>query len=99
MPCLKPKQNSKHQEQAMSIANEIWEAFSSHAGTVAEQAGKAIVAVDDGRRAAATGVYWKSGVIVTASHLVRGADEVDVILPDGNTVKGSVSGHDSTTDL
>ena len=82
-----------------SIANQIWESISNHAATLAEQTGKAVVAVDAGHRVAASGVHWKPGIIVTASHLVRRADEVDVILPDGSRVKGTVAGRDSTTDL
>ena len=82
-----------------STANQIWESISNHAATLAEQAGKAIVAVDAGHRVAASGVHWKPGIIVTASHLVRRADEVSVILPDGSRVKGTVAGRDSTTDL
>jgi S1-C subfamily serine protease len=81
-----------------STANEIWEAI-SHAGTLAEQTGKAVVAVAAGHRVAASGVHWKPGVIVTASHLVRRAAEVNIILPDSNTVRGAVAGRDSTTDL
>ncbi len=82
-----------------STTNEIWEAISSHSTALAEQTGKAIVAVDAGHRVAASGVHWKPGIIVTASHLVRGADDVTVILPDGGKVKGTVAGRDSTTDL
>jgi serine protease DegQ len=82
-----------------STANQVWEAISSHSAALAEQAGKAIVAVDAGHRVAASGVHWKPGIIVTASHLVRRAAEVDVILPDGSRVKGTVTGLDSTTDL
>jgi S1-C subfamily serine protease len=82
-----------------STANEIWEALSNHVGTLAEQTGKAVVAVDAGHRVAASGVHWKPGVIVTASHLVRRAADVSVILSDGNTVRGTVAGRDSTTDL
>ena len=82
-----------------STANQVWEAISSQSAALAEQAGKAIVAVDAGHRVAASGVHWKPGVIVTASHLVRRADEVRVILPDGSRVKGTVAGRDSRTDL
>src|SRR5271166_4509431 len=82
-----------------STAKEIWESISNHTATLAEQAGKAIVAVDAGHRVAASGVHWKPGIIVTASHLVRRAAEVDVILPDDSRVKGTVAGRDSTTDL
>jgi serine protease DegQ len=82
-----------------STANQVWDAISSHSATLAEQTGKAIVAVDAGHRVAASGVHWKPGVIVTASHLVRRADEVSVILPDGSKVKGTIAGRDGTTDL
>jgi S1-C subfamily serine protease len=82
-----------------STANEIWEAISNHTSTLAERTGKAIVAVDAGHRVAAGGVHWKPGVIVTASHLVRRADEVSVILPGGSRTRGTVAGRDSTTDL
>jgi serine protease DegQ len=82
-----------------STTNEIWEGISSHGATLAEQTGKAVVAVEAGHRLAASGVHWKPGIIVTASHLVRGADEVTVIVPDGSKKKGTVAGRDSTTDL
>ena len=81
-----------------STGNQVWEAFSIHSATLAEQAGRAIVAVDAGHRVAASGVHWRPGIVVTASHLVRRADEVGVILPDGR-VKGTIAGRDSTTDI
>ena len=82
-----------------STAKEIWEAISDQAGTLAEQSGKAIVAVNAGHRVAASGTHWRPGVIVTASHLVRRATDVDVILPDSKIVKGTMVGRDSTTDI
>ena len=82
-----------------STANQVWEAISSHTSTLAEQAGKAIVTVDAGHRVAASGVHWKPGIIVTASHLVRGSEEVGVIISDGSKMNGTVAGSDSTTDL
>ena len=83
----------------MSITgSDVWESISNHAAATAEQVGKAVVAVDGGHRVAASGVHWKPGIIVTASHLVRGATEVRVILAEGTTV-GKVAGRDSTTDL
>jgi S1-C subfamily serine protease len=82
-----------------NTTNEIWDAISKHIGTLAEQTGRAIAAIDAGHGVAASGVYWGPSVIVTASHLVRRALEVNIILPDGGTVKGTVVGHDSTTDL
>lgn len=82
-----------------STGKEIWESISDHAGKLAEQTGKAIVAVSAGHRVAASGTHWGHGVIVTASHLVRRATEVDVTLPDNKIVRGTVVGRDSTTDI
>ena len=82
-----------------STGSGVWELISKQASNIAEQAGKAVVAVNGGHRVAASGVHWKSGVVITASHLVRGASEVSVILPSGTTVDGKVAGRDSTTDI
>jgi S1-C subfamily serine protease len=83
----------------MASASEIWTGISDHAAALAEQAGKAVVAVDSGHRVAASGVHWKPGVIVTASHLVRRASEVKVLLPDGVSTSGTVVGRDGATDI
>jgi len=40
-----------------------------------------------------------SGLVVTNNHVIADADEVDVILNDGTTVKASVVGKDLKTDL
>ncbi len=82
-----------------STGSEIWESLSNHTVALAEQAGKAVVAVDAGHRVAASGVYWKPGIVVTAAHLVRRAAEVSIILPDGSATKGTLAGRDPTTDL
>src|SRR5215469_16734832 len=82
-----------------SPVNGIWEAISKAAGSLAEQTGKAVVAVDARHRVVASGVHWKPGIIVTASHLTRRADEVNVLLPNADSDRGSVTGRDSTTDL
>ena len=82
-----------------STSSEIWESISKHTGILAEETGKAVVAVDAGHRVTASGVHWKPGVIVTASHMVRRGGEVNIVLADGKTTKGTVAGRDSTTDL
>lgn len=83
----------------MTNANELWAGISEHAAGLAQQTGEAVVAVDAGHRVAASGVHWKPGVIVTASHLVRRATEVKVLLPDGTSTSGTVAGQDGATDL
>jgi serine protease Do len=44
-------------------------------------------------------IYDKSGLIATNNHVVAGAQEIVVSLPDGKTYKGKVLGTDATTDL
>ncbi len=57
-----------------------------------------------GQTAAATGigsgiVVSSNGYILTNAHVVSGATSVQVTLPDGQTVAGTVAGTSSTTDL
>ena len=40
-----------------------------------------------------------SGIVVTNNHVIADADEVDVILNDGTTVKAELIGKDPKTDL
>ena len=40
-----------------------------------------------------------SGLVVTNNHVIAGADEVNVILNDGSTLKAEVIGRDTRTDL
>lgn len=44
-------------------------------------------------------IYDKAGYIATNNHVVEGASEIIVSLPDGRTVKGKVLGADAATDL
>jgi S1-C subfamily serine protease len=82
-----------------STGREVWDALSQRISELAEQAGRAVVAVEAGSRVSASGVHWKEGVVVTAAHLVRRAENVSVLLPGGETVKGEIAGGDGTTDL
>lgn len=44
-------------------------------------------------------IYDKAGYIATNNHVVDGASEIIVSLPDGRSVKGKVLGADAVTDL
>ena len=44
-------------------------------------------------------IYDKAGYIATNNHVVEGASEIIVSLPDGRTFKGKVLGADAVTDL
>lgn len=44
-------------------------------------------------------IYTSDGYIVTNNHVLEGAEEVEVILPDGTSVEGQVIGGDPQTDI
>ena len=63
-------------------------------------ASPSIVRVEARRRLSATGIVWAAdGVIVTAHHTVQKEDNIQVGLPDGQTVAATLVGRDPTTDL
>jgi S1-C subfamily serine protease len=68
------------------------------AGAV-EQAARAIVAVHARRRIPSSGVVWRPGVVVAASHTLSRDEDITVTLPDGRTASATLAGRDDTTDL
>jgi S1-C subfamily serine protease len=57
------------------------------------------VAIHARRRIPSSGVVWRDGVIVSASHTVRRDGAVRIALPDGESVEATVVGRDAATDL
>lgn len=51
------------------------------------------------RRGAASGVVWAPGVVVTAASALWRARGVEVVLPGGEPVAGTIRGIDTSTDL
>jgi S1-C subfamily serine protease len=64
-----------------------------------ETAGKSIVSIHARRRIPSSGIIWRDGVVVSASHTVRRDDDIPVTLPNGDSVVAKVAGRDSATDL
>ena len=62
--------------------------------------GAAVVRVEGRRRIAGSGIVWNGeGVIVTANHVARRDEDINVGLADGSSVKARVAGRDPSTDL
>src|SRR5256885_9409735 len=80
---------------AVSALSEL----SSQLAAAVESAGKSIVAIHARRRIPSSGIMWRDGVIVSASHTVRTDGEIPVTLPNGESVKATIAGRDSATDL
>ena len=73
--------------------------LSSQLSATVEQIGGHIVAIHARRRIPSSGVIWREGVIVSASHTVRRDGDVRVKLPSGDDVVAHVVGRDAATDL
>ncbi len=58
-----------------------------------------IVAVHGGGRWHSSGIYWRSGVIVTAEEVLERDEDIKVTLPGGRVVAASLAGRDSSTDV
>jgi S1-C subfamily serine protease len=73
--------------------------FSSQLAGAVEAAAKSLVAIHARRRIPSSGIIWRDGVIVSASHTVRRDGEVTISLPTGESMTATVAGRDPATDL
>jgi len=73
--------------------------LSSQLASAVETAAKSIVSIHARRRIPSSGIVWRDGVVISASHTVRRDDEIPLTLPDGNSTVAKVAGRDSATDL
>ena len=82
-----------------SSAISLWESVSSEFSGAADTVGKAVAAVHGQHRFAASGIQWREGVVVTAEHAVRRAEQVRVNFGSDNSFTATVAGRDPSTDL
>jgi len=68
------------------------------AGAV-ERAAGSVFAVHGRSRVPSTGVQWRAGLIVTASHTVEPDRDVTLTAPDGRTLSARVAGRDPGLDI
>ena len=76
-----------------------WDTLSNQFAEVAEQSGKFIVAVYGGRRVAGSGIVWRPGIVVTASHMLRRTDDVEITFGGDSRHKATFLGRDPGTDV
>ena len=74
-------------------------ALSDQLATAVQQAGKAVFAVHGRPRVPSTGIHWRSGLIVTASHTVQTDDDLSVTTPGGRSAPATVIGRDAAVDV
>jgi S1-C subfamily serine protease len=64
-----------------------------------EKAAAGTVLVNARRRFPASGVAFAPGLVLTASHVVEKDEDIPVVFPDGDQVKGVLAGRDPSSDL
>ncbi|MFN2565822.1 MAG: S1C family serine protease [Gemmatimonadaceae bacterium] len=74
-------------------------ALSTELADAVERAGRSTVAIHARRRIPSSGVIWRPGVVVAASHTIRRDDDISLTLPGGETVEVTLAGRDPGTDL
>src|SRR5262245_7004892 len=84
---------------ASSMQNQQWLALSQEFANVIEEVSGSIVAVHGGGRLTASGIQWRQGLIVTASHAIRRDEQLSITLPDQNSAAATLVGKDSSTDV
>lgn len=70
--------------------------------TLAEATGRAaatVVAVHGETRGSASGIVWRSEVIVTSEHALHRDEDIEVTLPDGRVVSATLAGRDPSMDI
>jgi S1-C subfamily serine protease len=79
---------------------EILASLSEALADVVESAGKSVVRIEGRRRQTASGIVWSAdGMILTANHVVTRDENIQIGLPNGETVAGTLIGRDPSTDL
>ena len=73
--------------------------LSSQLASAVENAGQSVVAIHARRRIPSSGIVWRDGVVVSASHTVRRNEDIEVALPTGESAGATIAGRDAATDL
>jgi S1-C subfamily serine protease len=81
------------------MASAVLETLANDFAAIAEAAGKSVVAIYGRRWMPSSGIQWRKGVMVTADHTIRRAEDITVVLEGGRSTKASLAGRDPSTDL
>jgi len=73
--------------------------LSQDLSSAVELVGRSVVAINARRRIPSSGIVWRPGVVVSASHTISRDEDIGVTLASGRTAGATLAGRDPTTDL
>ena len=85
--------------QSASASAGVLAGLSRDLAAAVAHVGRSVVAVHARRRIPSSGVVWRPGVVVAASHTIARDEDINVTLPSGRTTAGTLAGRDPATDL
>ena len=79
----------------MTVLSQISDAMQALVDKTAQR----VVALNPNRRDAASGILWRSGLIVTADEALDDDEGIEATMPDGSVVAATLAGRDPSTDI
>ncbi len=74
--------------------------LSEEISALIKEAEKSVLRIDGRRRFPATGIVWsEEGLVITANHVLRRDNKIQVGLSNGETVEANLLGRDRSTDI
>ena len=73
--------------------------LSDSTAELVERTARSVVTVHSGGRRPASGIHWRSGIVVTAEEVLERDENIKLALPGGRLVEASLAGRDPTTDV